>query len=98
MTVNRPTLSHSALETSFSKVTMIPRLALLAIVCLTTLIGGCGKKTEAESVAEERDKLREDKRQRAIKYYKVLANDFTSHPKSDEANQRAAALEAQAKK
>jgi hypothetical protein len=74
------------------------RTFLVAITCASTLLTGCGKKSEAEIAEAERVKLREEKRQAAIKAYKDLAEKFPEHPKAKEAAAKAQALSAQAPK
>lgn len=74
------------------------RPAVFVAACAALLLSSCAEKTEEEKAEIERQELKITKRQNAIKYYKVLANDFVGHPKSDEAAQRAAALEAANKK
>ena len=57
-----------------------------------------GEKSEAEKADEERSVLREEKRKKAIEVYKTLAKEYPDDPKSAEAKQKAAALEALAPK
>ncbi len=73
--------------------TMPFRPTILATACAAMLLSSCGKPTP-----DERKELRAKKHENAIKYYKVLANDFVGHKNSDEAARRAAALEAEGKK
>lgn len=55
---------------------------------------GCKEKSEAEKQEEEREKLRETKRENAIKLYKTLAEKFPDDPRAKEALDKAKALEA----
>ena len=74
------------------------RTIIVATSCLAAGISGCGKKSEAELAEIERSKLREEKRQAAVKAYSDLAEKFPDHPKAKEAAAKAEALKAQAPK
>ena len=48
------------------------RTIIVATCCVTAAVSGCAKKSEAELAEIERGKLREEKRQAAIKAYSDL--------------------------
>jgi hypothetical protein len=67
-------------------------------LCTALLFTACGEKSEAEKADEERAVLRDEKRKRAIEYYKSIAEQYPDDPKAAEAKQKAAALQALAPK
>ena len=71
---------------------------ILPALCTALIFTSCGEKSEAEKADEERAVLREEKRKRAIEYYKAVAEQYAEDPKAAEAKQKAAALEAMAPK
>ena len=74
------------------------RTFIVATSCVAAAFTGCSKKTEAELAELERAKLREEKRQAAVKAYSDLAEKFPDHPKAKEAAAKAAELKAKAPK
>lgn len=74
------------------------RIHLLAPLCAAVFVAGCKEKTEAEKADEERAAIREERRKRAVEIYKTIAKEYPDDPKSEEAKQKAAALEAMAPK
>jgi outer membrane protein assembly factor BamD (BamD/ComL family) len=68
--------------------------AILTAVAVAFAVTGCGKKSEAEKQEEDRQKLRDKKRDNAIQYYKTLSEKFPDSEHAAEAAQRAKALEA----
>jgi outer membrane protein assembly factor BamD (BamD/ComL family) len=72
--------------------------AILTAAAVALSVSGCGKKSEAEKQEEDRDKLRETKRENAVKYYKTISEKFPESEHAQEALQKAKALEAAAKK
>ena len=74
------------------------RTFIVATCCVAAAVSGCAKKSEAELAEIERGKLREEKRQAAIKAYSDLAEKFPDHPKAKEAAAKAEALKAQGPK
>ncbi|MEO6742578.1 MAG: hypothetical protein ABIP20_20230 [Chthoniobacteraceae bacterium] len=77
---------------------MSRKLLLFTALSATFFLSACGEKSEAEKAEEERTGLRDEKRQKAIEYYKSLAKEYPDDPKAAEAKQKAAALEALAPK
>ena len=74
------------------------RILMIAMALCATLLTGCKKKTAAELAEQERLKLREEKRAKAIEAYKTLSEKFPEHPKAKAAAAEAQALAAQGKK
>jgi hypothetical protein len=74
------------------------RTLFVAITCASAALTGCAKKTEAELAELERAKIREEKRQEAIKAYSDLAAKFPNDPNAQKATTKAQALQAQAPK
>ena len=71
---------------------------ILSALCAALLFTSCGEKSEAEKADEERAVLREEKRKRALEYYKAITEQYPDDPKAADAKQKAAALEAMGKK
>lgn len=62
---------------------------------IALFVTGCGgKKTQAQELEEERQRIREEKRKNAITQYKRLAEEFPDSPHAAKAAQRAKELEA----
>jgi hypothetical protein len=74
------------------------RITTIAFTSAALFLTGCGKKSASELAEEERNKLREVKRQNAAKYYRLLAEKYPEHEKAGEAARKAADLEAKAPK
>lgn len=74
------------------------RILIVATALCATLLTGCKKKTAAETAEEDRLKLREEKRAKAIEAYKALSEKFPEHPKAKAAASEAQSLAAQGKK
>lgn len=72
---------------------LAPALAFAALV-----FPSCGEKSEAEKAEDERSGVREEKRKKAIEIYQTIAKEYPDDPKTAEAKQKAAALEALAPK
>jgi hypothetical protein len=70
--------------------------SILALSSLLLLVG-CGKKSEAELAAEQREALKAEKRAQAAKAYKDLAENYPDDPNAKGAAAKAAALAAPAK-
>ncbi len=77
---------------------MFRNFTILPALCTVLLFTACGEKSEAEKADEERAVIREEKRKRAVEFYKAIAEQYPDDPKADEAKQKAAALEAMGKK
>jgi hypothetical protein len=74
------------------------RTLFVAITCASAALTGCAKKTEAELAEMERAKIREEKRQEAIKAYSDLAEKFPNEPAAKDAAAKAQKLQALAPK
>jgi hypothetical protein len=77
---------------------MIRKLLAPALAFAALAFPSCGEKSEAEKAEEERTGVREEKRKKAIEFYQTLAKEYPDDPKSADARQKAAALEAMAPK
>lgn len=74
------------------------RTIIVAVTCASAALTSCAKKTEAELAEMERAKLREEKRQEAIKVYNDLATKFPNDPNAQKAAAKAQHLQAQTPK
>ena len=74
------------------------RTILVATSCAAAALSGCSKKSEAELAEIERGKMREEKRQAAVKAYSDLAEKFPEHERAKEAAAKAQTLGAQGQK
>lgn len=72
--------------------------AILTAAAVAFAASGCKETSEAEKMEEERNAIREKKRESAIKHYKTLAEKFPEDPRAKEALAKATALEASAPK
>ena len=77
---------------------MSRKFLALTLACAALLFPSCGEKSDAEKSEDDRAKLREEKRKKAIELYQTLAKEYPDSPKAEEAKKRAAALEAMAPK
>lgn len=89
---------HVATAPSAHFAPMLRTSLILPALTAMLLCSGCGEKSEAEKVDEERAGLREEKRKRAAELYRSLAKEYPEDPKAAEAKQKAAALDALAPK
>jgi hypothetical protein len=74
------------------------RILIVAASCAAAAFSGCTKKSEAELAEAERAKIREEKRQAAIKAYNDLAEKFPEHPRAKAGAAKAQELSAQTPK
>lgn len=72
-------------------------LPLLAASFCVLGLNACKEKSAAEKAAIDVANIRETKRLNAIKYYKLLAQKYPSHPHAAEATGHATQLEAMKK-
>ena len=77
---------------------MSRNFTILPALCTALLFTSCGEKSEAEKADEERAVLRDEKRKRAVEYYRAITEQYPEDPKAADAKQKAAALEAMGKK
>lgn len=77
---------------------MSRKTSLLTALGIAIFLPACGEKSEAEKADEERAVIRDEKRKKAIEFYKAIAEQYPDDPKAAEARQKAAALEAAAPK
>lgn len=77
---------------------MFRNFTILPALCTALLFTSCGEKSEEEKAEEERAVLRDEKRKRAVEYYKAIAEQYPEDAKAAEAKQKAAALEGMAPK
>lgn len=68
--------------------------ATFSALAIALFASGCKEQTEAEKQEEIRIKLRETKRENAIKYFKTIADKYPDDPRAQEALTKAKALEA----
>ncbi len=73
---------------------MLKIAAIFTAAAIALCATGCKEQSEAEKKELEREKLRQFKRESAIKAYKQLAEKFPDNPRAQEALAKAKALEA----
>ncbi len=77
---------------------MSRKTSLITALGIAMFLPACGEKSEAEKADEERVGLRDEKRKKAIEFYKSVAEQYPDDPKAADARQKAAALEVMASK
>ena len=87
----RPLSAPSGSKT-LNPTSILRTFSILALSSL--LLVGCGKKSEAEVAAEQREALKAEKRAQAAKAFKDLADNYPEDPNAKEAATKAAALAA----
>lgn len=68
--------------------------AIFSALAVALIASGCKEQTEAEKQEEVRTKMRDTKRESAIKHFKAIAEKYPDDPRAQEALTKAKALEA----